>query len=138
MYKEPLTQNPKLLSRDERVKIFSIVDTLYTVHSNFLQKLQKVVLEQSPSGIVALGDVFKAELVQELKVFFFFFLLLFCLQFMHFLQVYRLYINNYDESCDTLVEAMNKPAFASWLEERTSQFKSKGTQQREKERKEMT
>ena len=68
MYKEPLTKNSKLLSRDERVKIFSIVDTLYTVHSNFLQKLQKVILDQTPSGIIALGEVFKDELVQELKV----------------------------------------------------------------------
>ena len=44
------------------------MDTLYTIHSNFLQKLQKAVLEQTPTGIIALGDVFKGELVQELKV----------------------------------------------------------------------
>jgi hypothetical protein len=106
VYKEPLEKNPKLLSRDERVKIFSIVDTLYAVHLNFLQKLQKVVLEHNPNSPLALSPVFEKELLQELKV-------------------YRLYINNYDESCDTLVDAMTRPAFATWLEEQTSLFKSK-------------
>tara|TARA_R110002050_G_scaffold262417_1_gene402635 strand:- start:327 stop:740 length:414 start_codon:yes stop_codon:yes gene_type:complete len=42
VYMEPLEQQPKLLSRDERVKIFSIVETLATLHSAFLQKLEKV------------------------------------------------------------------------------------------------
>ena len=67
MYQEPLVSNPKILSIDDRKSIFSIVDTLYTVHSNFLQQLQKVMLE-TPSGHVALGDVFQSDLIQELKV----------------------------------------------------------------------
>jgi hypothetical protein len=106
VYEEPLEKNPKLLARDERKKIFSIVKTLFSVHSNFLQKLQKVVLQHQNDTQTVLGDVFQEALAQELKV-------------------YRLYINNYDESCETLEEAMSRPVFNAWLEEQTALFKSK-------------
>eukprot|EP00211_Chloroparvula_japonica_P003828 CAMPEP_0119125726 /NCGR_PEP_ID=MMETSP1310-20130426/4902_1 /TAXON_ID=464262 /ORGANISM="Genus nov. species nov., Strain RCC2339" /LENGTH=780 /DNA_ID=CAMNT_0007115825 /DNA_START=50 /DNA_END=2389 /DNA_ORIENTATION=+ len=105
VYMEPLEKKGKLATLDERVKIFSIVDSLVKLHSSFLQKLEKCVREQRNRQQLQVGQLF-LELAEQLKE-------------------YRVYINNYDESCDVLMECMARPAFAKWLEETSQMFQTK-------------
>jgi len=110
VYDEPLSQIPPkkhkhMVDVDERKAMFKMFDYLYRAHQDFLQSLNKRVIEQHKDPNYPLGPAF-LELATVLKS-------------------YRVFINNYDTASTTLSNALKRPQFSDWVQNQQDSFKTK-------------